>query len=530
MTKRKSKYKAVFIVLVLLSFSLFLKGQDVAPQNPKKVAPNDTIVPGKGTREIQIKKIDSVKVKKLSDSAGNEPRKSVLVDTTKQNKYGDLLDDDTAYNKRYPFWIPATEVLGAVTLTWALDRYVLNADYARTGFKSWNVNLTQGWEWDNDRFGVNFIGHPYSGTLSYNAGRSNGYNFYQSFGLAVGGSLLWEYFGENTRPSYNDIIYTPVNGTFFGEILYRLSSNVLDDRTRGGERVFREIAAALIDPMRGFNRLIQGKSFRITNKEVYEKEPINISLYGGVRKIDDVPYSIFGKGTYSEMFNFQFDYGNPFELRKRKPFDFFKLRVDLNFGVGRKYLDNILGYGILFGRNKQLGKLALLIGGYQYYDYWDNKKFELGTIGFGGGIISKLALSKTSNVYTSLHLALVPFGGNSTKFVIDTTQVRDYNFVGGLETKFETTVNLGKYATATLRYYFYMMSSYVGAGGINYIQIIKPRFTVRIFKNFSIGCETQLYYNDLYLHGSHPVHSIQTEEKIFLLLFLQDSQRRGYYN
>jgi hypothetical protein len=522
--------KTAYILVLLLLCSMFLNGQEVAPQNPKKVAPNDTIVPGKGTREKQIEKIDSVKVKLLSDSAGNEPAKSALIDTTKQNKYGDLLDDDPEYNKKYPFWIPAAEVFGAVTLTWAMDRYLLNADYARTGIKTWNANLTQGWEWDTDRFGVNFIGHPYSGTLSYNAGRSNGYNYYQSFGFAVGGSLMWEYFGENTKPSYNDIIYTPINGSFIGEILYRLSSNILDDRTSGGNRVFREIAAAIVDPMRGFNRLIQGKSFRKTNKEVYEKEPTNISLYAGARVINDIPYDLFGSGTYSGMFNAQFDYGNPFELRKRKPFDFFKLRVDLNFGVGRKYLDNILGYGILFGRNKELGKMALLVGAYQYMDYWDNNKFELGTIGFGGGVVSKLPLSKTSNLYTSIHLALVPFGGNSTKFVIDTTQVRDYNFVGGLESRFETTVNFGKYATATLRYYFYWMHTYVGTSGSNFIQIVKPRITVRLYKNISIGCEAQLYYNDLYQHGVPAVHSIQTEQKIFLLFYLEDSQRRGYYN
>jgi hypothetical protein len=530
MIKRKNKMRTACILLMFLILSSFLNAQEVAPQNPKKVAPNDTIVPGKGTSEKQLEKIKEVKVEKLSDSAGNEPAKSALVDTTKQNKYGDLLDDDTVYNKKYPLWVPAAEVLGAVTLTWAIDRFLLNADYARTGIPTWKYNIENGWEWDNDRFGVNFIGHPYSGTLSYNAGRANGYNFYQSFGFAVGGSLLWEYFGENTRPSYNDIIYTPVNGTFFGEILYRFSSNILDDRTRGGERVFREIAAGLVDPMRGFNRLIQGKTFRRTNKEVYEKEPVNISLYAGVRKIDDISNSPFGPGTYSGIFNVQFDYGNPFELRIRKPFDFFKLRVDLNFGVGRKYLDNILGYGILFGRNKQLGKLALLIGGFQYYDYWDNNKFELGTIGFGGGLISKYPVSKTSNLYTSIHLALVPFGGNSTRFVIDTTQVRDYNFVGGLETKFESTFNLGKYGTATLRYYFYWMRSYVGGNSSNYIHILKPRITVRLYKVLSIGCEAQLYYNNLYQRGLNPVHSIQTEQKIFLLIYLEDSQRRGHYN
>jgi len=201
--------KATYVLSILLLFAPFLNGQDVPPQDPKKVAPNDTIVPGKGTPEKQLEKIKEVKVEKLSDSAGNEPKKSALVDTTVQNKYGDLLEDDTAYNKRYHFWIPVSEVLGTLSLTVAVDRYLLNADYARIGPATWKYNIEKEWEWDTDRFGVNFIGHPYSGTLSFNAARSNGYNFYHSFAFAVGGSLLWEYFGENTRPSYNDIIYTP---------------------------------------------------------------------------------------------------------------------------------------------------------------------------------------------------------------------------------------------------------------------------------------------------------------------------------
>jgi hypothetical protein len=283
--------------------------------------------------------------------------------------------------------------------------------------------------------------------------------------------------------------------------------------------------------MRGFNRLVQGKTFRRTNKEVYAKEPVNTSLYAGIRIINNVPFSNFGKGTTSEIINAQFDYGNPFELRSRKPFDFFKLRVDLNFGVGRKYLDNVLGYGILFGKNSQLGKLASLTGGFQYYDYWDNKRFELGTIGFGGGVISKYPLSKTSNLYTSIHLAIVPFAGSSAKVdVSDTIQVRDYIYGGGFEGKFESTFNLSKYATATLKYYFYMIHTFIGASGDNYIQIIKPRITVRLFKFLNIGGEYSIYYNDRYLRDSPNIHAIQTEQKIFLLFYLEDSQRRGYYN
>ena len=230
------------------------------------------------------------------------------------------------------------------------------------------------------------------------------------------------------------------------------------------------------------------------------------------------------------MLNAQFDYGNPFELRKRKPYDFFKLRVDLNFGVGRKILDNVLGYGILFGRNKQLGKMAILIGGFQYYDYWDNRTFELGAIGLGGGVFSKLPIGKSGSLYTNVHVAVVPFAGNSTRFGPDTTQFRDYNFGGGIEGKVESTLNLGKYATVSLIYYYYVIRTYVGAPGNNLIGIFKPRVTVRLFDNLSIGFEHYVYNNDRYLNEFPAIHSVRTEQKIFLMLYLEDSQRRGHYN
>ena len=282
---------------------------------------------------------------------------------------------------------------------------------------------------------------------------------------------------------------------------------------------------------------MQGKSFRRTNKEVYEKEPANISFYAGMHRIDDESQGIFGKGTNSAMINVQIDYGNPFEIRSRKPFDFFKFRADLNFGVGRKIADNVTGYGILFGKNMQIGKLAILLGGFQYNDYWDSKSFELGAIGFGGGIITKLPISKTVNLYTSAHLGIIPFAGNSTQFGPDTTQFRDYNFGYGYEGKFESTLNLGKYADVALIYYYYMIHTFNGVIhnvkgliGNNFISILKPRITVRLYKNLSIGFEHFTYFDNRYLRGYPDIYSVRTEQKIFLLIYLENSQRRGHYN
>ncbi|RWY55775.1 DUF3943 domain-containing protein [Mucilaginibacter gilvus] len=516
----RSKSLILLCVFTFISSGLFAQ----------KVTPADTIKKSKGDPNLQLKQIKAAKDNLLKDSTNNEPKKSLFVDTTIQNKYGDLLNDDIQYNKKYPIWKPAVEVLGVNVFTWSLDRFILNAEFSHIGPASWGYNFRNGWEWDSDRFGINFIGHPYTGSMYFNSARSQGYGYFQSIPFAVGGSLAWEYLGETTRPSYNDLINTTLNGAFLGEIFYRLSSNILDDRTRGGNRVFREIAAGLIDPVRGLNRLLQGKSFRHTNKEVYQKEPLNITLFSGIHKINVDNQTVFGKGPTEALINIQLDYGNPFEIRSRKPFDLFRLRTELSFGSGRKLLDNLTGYGVLFGSNTHYGKLSVLYGAFQYDDFWDNKTFELGALGFGGGAITKYSFSKNINLYTSAHVALVPLAGNSNRFGPDTSQVRDYTFNDGFETKIESTLTLGKYVSASFAYYYYFLHTFVGTPGNNNINILKPRLTVQIVKNLSIGFEHFIYFDDRYLQNLPGIHSSRTEQKIFLSLFLEDPQRKGRYN
>jgi hypothetical protein len=247
----------------------------------------------------------------------------------------------------------------------------------------------------------------------------------------------------------------------------------------------------------------------------------------------------FLSGQSNEMLNAQLDYGNPFEVRSRKPFDFFRLRAELNFGTGRKIVDNITGYGILFGRNLQYGKLAVLVGGFQYYDYFDTKSFELSTIAFGGGLFSKWPLSKTINLYTNIHLAIVPFAGSSVGVVTDTAQSRDYRFAYGLEGKIESSLSLGKYATITMLYYYYFIHSFNNTGadesqagtlGNNFISMLKPKLTLQVYKDLSIGIEHSIYFNDHYQRYFPPLHSTQSEQRIFLMFYLEDPQRRGHYD
>jgi hypothetical protein len=433
-----------------------------------------------------------------------------------------LRADDPEYNKKSPLWAVAFRVVGANVLVWAGDRFVFNNSWSHIGPQSWKNNLKKGWEWDTDKFGMNFFAHPYSGAAYFNAARANGYSYFQSVPFVFFGSLVWEYFGETTRPSYNDIINTTLSGALFGEIFYRLSSNILDDRTTGAERFFREFVAAVLSPARALDRLVQGKLTRVTPKEVYQKEPLNMTLAAGAHWFNQG--TNFGTGSQSAIFNIHFDYGDPFEIRPRKPFDFFTFRMDLSYGknVGHKYLDNLIGYGLLFGKTLHSGNLDVLIGAFQHYNYWDSKIFQLATVGLGGGIIAKWRLSKNSDFQSTFHLGVVPLGASNSP-LIDIVEagvhLRNYDYSGGVEAKFEGTLNLANRGQLTAVYYAYGLRTYIGPVGSKFISVFKPRVAVRLFGNLSLGFEYLYYHKNGQLRDFPDVQANNTEQKLYLMLY-----------
>ena len=430
---------------------------------------------------------------------------------------GKLLNDDPEYNKRYSIWYPAALITGTNFLTWTYDRYILNASFSRVGLKSWKYNLTHGWVWDIDRFGVDFLGHPLSGAMFFNAARSSGYSFMQSFPYAIFGSVEWKYFGENDRPTFNDLITTSVAGTLTGEILYRLSSDILDDTKRGSERVFREIFAGIVDPVRGINRLLQGRSFRVTTKEIYQKEPLKILIGGGIQKINNG--NSFGTGKTSELINLSIVYGDPFENRKRKPLDYFESNIVLDNGdrAGKSIVDNLSLNGLLFGKNAQAGNLKMLMGVFQHYDYFNNHIFELGNLTFSGGIISEMPVGQKSFLHTNLHLGIVPFGGYSINLGPDTSLFRDFNYGGGVGSKIDCTLEIHKFININLSAIYYWMKTYSGIKEDNLIGIIEPTILLRVQKNIQLGFQYFLYTNDKYSNKIHTSNIINSEQKFVVL-------------
>ncbi|HMH33614.1 MAG TPA: hypothetical protein VK543_11315, partial [Puia sp.] len=69
-----------------------------------------------------------------------------------------------------------------------------------------------------------------------------------------------------------------------------------------------------------------------------------------------------------------------------------------------------------------------------------------------------------------------------------------------------------------------------GTLGNNYIHILKPKITLQLFSNLSIGMEHSIYLNSHYQQNYPSLRSTQTEQRIFLMLYWEDPQRRGHYN
>jgi hypothetical protein len=102
-----------------------------------------------------LRKDTVVAVASTHDSVGDFRPRSI---------HGNLLTDDPLYNRRYSVSSALLRVTSANVLNWAISRYLFKYEWAEISTDTWKYNLKHGWEWDADRFGINFIGHPHTGS------------------------------------------------------------------------------------------------------------------------------------------------------------------------------------------------------------------------------------------------------------------------------------------------------------------------------------------------------------------------------
>lgn len=120
--------------------------------------------------------------------------------------------------------------------------------------KRWYRNIfVRDPEIDHDKFIFNYVLHPYAGAVYFMAARSAGFNFWRSFLYSfIVSDVGWEFGVEATveRPSYQDLVITPVVGSIIGECFYKLKRHLVDkDYRLWGSPVLGNIVAFVIDPV-----------------------------------------------------------------------------------------------------------------------------------------------------------------------------------------------------------------------------------------------------------------------------------------
>ncbi|MBF5043113.1 DUF3943 domain-containing protein [Aggregicoccus sp. 17bor-14] len=331
--------------------------------------------------------------------------------------------------------------LGELMLTQALPSsfniILRDAEWARINAASWAANLENPWQWDNNAFLNNQFSHPYHGSLYYNSARANGYDFWRSAPWAFGGSLMWELFGERWAPSPNDLWNTSLGGITLGETLWRVSSLVLDNEATGSERVMREIGAALINPVRGFNRLVDGHAWREgPNPPGFRPKRIMGLLDLGYGRSDGETLPGDSVKVDAAFLAGELLYGDPVSDLAGVPFSTFDGRLWLM----SKQEEGARRFSLLQARGS-LHAWRLSHGGedgaqhflatYITYDYFSTPSLDYGGQGFAVGPVSRWGAMGPVRFETELLATPMPIAAVRSDYFV-TEEGRDYDYGIGM--------------------------------------------------------------------------------------------------
>ncbi len=301
---------------------------------------------------------------------------------------------------------PYLESIGLNILYNAGNRF-RGHETAKIGPKSWYANMKHGFEWDNNPFGVNQIGHPYQGSNYFTAGRANGLSFWESTAVAAFGSATWEFYFENNRASLNDLVNTTLGGIALGEVMHRTGWLVRNTLATGRRRLTQEIVAAAIDPMTGATRFASGDASRVVEKPA-DLVPSSLSARGSMGAVWQGP-SIRSAGTARPFLDVDLRYGDLLAGRTSVPYDAFSLRT--TFGGGSALSEAVARgrfYGKPFGTNGRFQFTVL-----QTFDYLVNRAYVFG----GQGFEAEIAMTDQVTPATTLRLSAT--GGASVLGAVD---------------------------------------------------------------------------------------------------------------
>lgn len=276
--------------------------------------------------------------------------------------------------------------------------------------------------------------HPYHGNLYFNSARANSYGFWESIPFAAGASLFWEYFLENEQVDYSDVVPTTLSGPVQGEVLFRVSQMILDNTASGKERLFREVAAAVLNPAGSLARLVRGEARRdFSNPDDRFPSRFALTVMAGYRHVS--------RGSSDAEHRDQafvaaaLRYGDPFEGGLSKPFDVFEAAVEV-VSPAEAVINRLSERGLVaLGEVGSSTTSQHRLGVFMSYEYRNDGLQTFWESGFSGSLMSRFPVSARAEVRTEAGLRAFPLSALQTDYpmqdLAETGRTYDYGPGGG---------------------------------------------------------------------------------------------------
>jgi len=403
----------------------------------------------------------------------------------------ELRTDTLVLKKR--FWRASAELMLAQVIPWAYNYYVRDAEFAHISWESIGHNLKfSSWEWDDNSFTTNQFAHPYHGSMYYSAFRTNGYNFWQSAPAAFAGSFIWETCGETHPPAQNDFINTSLGGISIGEMTFRFSNLIVNNRQHGFSRQVQEVLAFIVNPMNGFNRILDGRWGRYMANPA-DRVPgfLNGNLDVGWRRYTEQLEDLAEHG-YNEFYvRAGIQYGNPFEDYE-KPFSNFTLVGELGASDSAT-LNNVQITGGLFGNMlKQEETVRHLLAVTANYDYIRNSFIQFGAQSFTLKLLSDHPYGEKTHVFTEAGVIGVALAAVPDDYLYY-GEGRNYDYGPGAGLQLGLKVNLADRFWFLVNYKGVWFHTLNGNTSDFFLHTLISDFRLYVTPQVSLGLQAGLY-------------------------------------
>jgi len=302
---------------------------------------------------------------------------------------------------------------------------------------------------------------------------------------------------------------------------YRIATMITDNTASGSERLWSEVLGTLVNPVRGFNRIISGEvSKTFPNPEWRRPDDLNISFHSGMRRLDKNGNKLVKEGVEEGVFGMDLLYGNPFKADS--PFSNF--RFSIGIASSKPVLNKLESSGYLAGftlKNSETVKHKFNVDlEYGYYDIFkqdekDSLQFEgilFGATSIYPHLLSSFKIWGQSKIITQFGVNTVLMGADATAGYIFDNVIELQKQYGGFiayryawSEKWRSNIAVGRFAADKLTNNpgshikssvfgfintFYRLNKYVNVG-VEWVYTEKINYNDGSFYNnrFQIGIQ-----------------------------------------